>query len=118
MHLPLQIDFHEVEHSDAMEAVIREKVEKLGRFASHIMSCRVTVGFVQRHQHRGKLFNVRIDLTLPGTEIVVNRDQPEEIYVAIRDAFDHAARKLEDHVRKMRGDVKTHDTERRRQANT
>lgn len=77
------------------------------------MSCRVTVGFVQKHKHQGKLFNIRVDLTVPGAEIVVNRDKAEDIYVAIRDAFDATKRKLEDYSRRLRGDVKTHEAEAR-----
>ncbi|WP_296225160.1 HPF/RaiA family ribosome-associated protein [Ralstonia sp. UBA689] len=113
MQQPIQIVFREVPHSDAVEAAIQEKVEKLDQFAEHLMSCRVTVGMIQRHKHQGKLYNIRIDLTAPGGEIVVNRDQAEDIYVAIRDAFDHAKRKLEDHIRRVRGDIKTHEPELR-----
>jgi ribosome-associated translation inhibitor RaiA len=44
---------------------------------------------------------VRIDLKVPGKEIVVNRDHDEDIYVALRDAFDVARRQLEDHARRQ-----------------
>lgn len=58
MPLPLQIVFHNVQHSDAVEAAIREKVNKLDQFFGRIMGCRVTVGLIQKHKHQGKLFNV------------------------------------------------------------
>jgi len=61
-----------------------------------------------KHHQQGKQFNVRIDIGVPGSEIVVNRDHAEDVYVALRDAFDAAKRQLEDYARKMRGDVKTH----------
>jgi hypothetical protein len=73
----------------------------------------VTVGLLQKHAHRGKPFNIRIELTVPGAEIVVNRDRAEDVYLAIRDAFDHARRQMEDHVRSRRGDLKTHEPEAR-----
>lgn len=111
MQLPLQIVFRDFPRSDAVETAIRERAEKLDHFFDRIMGCRVTVGIIQKHQHQGKLFNIRIDLTVPGSEIVVNRDKAEDIYVAIRDAFDHAKRKLEDYTRCQRGDVKTHEAE-------
>lgn len=111
MQIPLQIVFRDIPRSDAVETVIREKVDKLGLFFDRITSCHVTVGFIQKHQHQGKLFNVRVDLTVPGAEIVVNRDKSEDVYVALRDAFDAAKRKLEDHVRRMRGNVKVHEAE-------
>jgi len=113
MQLPLQINFRDLPHSDAIESAIRDKADKLDQFYDRIMSCRVTVGLIQKHKHQGKLFNVRIDLTVPGSEIVVNRDRAEDVYVAIRDAFDHAKRKLEDHARRVRGDTKVHDVESR-----
>ncbi len=51
---------------------------------------------------------MRIDIGVPGGEIVVNRDHAEDVYVALRDAFDAAKRQVEDYARKIRGDVKTH----------
>ena len=111
MKLPLQIVFRELERSDAVETAVREKAEKLNLFYDRIMGCRVTVGMIQKHKHQGKLYNVRVDMTVPGSEIVVNRDTAEDVYVAIRDAFDHARRKLEDYARRQRGDVKSHEAE-------
>ena len=113
MNIPLQIEFRDIAHSDAIEAAIRDKVNKLSRFFDHIMSCRVTAGIIQKHKHQGKLFNIRIDVTMPGSEIVVNRDKAEDIYVAIRDAFDAAKRQVQEHVRRIRREVKAHEPEAR-----
>ena len=77
MQLPLQISFRDIDRSDAVEAAIREKVAKLDRFSEHVMACRVMVGLISKHKHQGKLFNVRVDLTAPGDEIVVKRDRSE-----------------------------------------
>lgn len=111
MKLTIQISFRDIARSEAVETAILERAERLDRFSEHIMSCRVMVGMIQKHKHQGKLFNIRIDLTVPGSEIVINRDKAEDIYVAIRDAFDAAKRKLEEHVRRIRGDVKLHEVE-------
>ena len=111
MKLPIQITFRDITRSEAVETAILERAERLDRFSEHIMSCRVTVGMIQKHKHQGKLFNIRVDLTVPGTEIVVNRDKAEDVYVAIRDAFDAAKRKLEEHTQRIRGDVKQHEVE-------
>lgn len=113
MQLPLQIVFRDLPHSDAAERAIREKADKLDAFFDRIMSCRVTVGIIQKHKHQGRLYNIRVDLTVPGSEIVINRDTAEDIYVAIRDAFDHAKRKLEDYARRQRREVKHHEVEAR-----
>ncbi|HRH81480.1 MAG TPA: HPF/RaiA family ribosome-associated protein [Thiobacillaceae bacterium] len=113
MKLPLQIIQRDMPPSEALEAAIREKADKLDHFYPHIMSCRVTVEIPGKHRNQGKEFKVRIDLTVPGTEIVVDRDHHEDVYVALRDAFDHAKRQLEDYARRQRGDVKAHEAESR-----
>ena len=116
MQIPLQITFRNMEHSDAVEAKIREKAAKLEKFAEHMTSCRVIIEAPHQHHHQGQLFNVKIDITLPGKEIIADRhpDQHhahEDAYVAIRDAFDAARRQLEDYVRQRRRDVKHHEVE-------
>ena len=113
MQIPLQITFHNMESSDAIEAKIREKADKLERFADQIMRCRVVVEAPHKHHHKGKLYRVKIDMTLPGDEIVVSHDPGddqahEDVYVAIRDTFDAARRQLEDFVRRQRHKVKLH----------
>lgn len=108
MQIPLQITIRGIEHSDALETHIRSKADKLDEFFDRIMSCRVVVEVPHKHHHQGKQFTVRIDIGVPGSEIVVNRDHAEDVYVALRDAFDAAKRQLEDYARKIRGDVKTH----------
>jgi ribosomal subunit interface protein len=110
LQVPLQVTIRDIPRSDALEAEIRQRVDKLEEFHSRITSCRVTVEQVARHQHQGKEYRVRIDLRVPGEEIAVNRDHDEDVYVALRDAFDAARRRLEDAVREQRGDVKHHET--------
>lgn len=110
MQIPLQVTFRDMPASAAVEARIREKTDKLNRFYDRIMSCRVVVELAQRHKHQGKLHSVRIDLTVPGAELVANHAQHEDVYVALRDAFGAIARQLEDYARRTRGEVKTHAT--------
>jgi len=116
MQIPLQITVRGIEHSDALETHIRDKANKLEEFFDHITSCRVVVEVPHKHHHQGKQFNVRLDIGVPGSEIVVNRDHAEDVYVALRDAFDAAKRKIEDYARKIRGDVKKHETTRTNQS--
>jgi ribosomal subunit interface protein len=108
MKIAPQVTLKNVPHSEAVEAKVREKLAKLDQFSDRIMNCKVTIEESQRRQHQGKLFAVHIDITTPGRELVVNRIENEDCYVAIRDAFDAAKRQLEEHARKRRGDVKTH----------
>ncbi len=110
MELPLQIRVHNVSISQAVRDDIQEKAAKLDRYSNRITACRVTVDNPHRHQHQGARYNVQIDLTLPGDEIVVKHQADEDIYVAVRDAFDAARRLIEDYERKRRGAVKHHET--------
>lgn len=109
MKLPVQITARHMSLSEVAEAAIREKAAKLDTFYDRIMSCRVLVEAPHRSQHNGVLYNVRIDMTIPGAELVVKREPNEDLYVAIRDAFAAARRQLQAHVRKQRGEVKNHE---------
>ena len=113
MQLPLQITFRNMDPSEAVEAKIKERAEKLERFTNKITSCRVNVEAPHKHQHKGSLYHVRIDITVPGEELVVSRKpdkhhEHENVYAAVRDAFDAARRMLEDRTRRQRSHEKTH----------
>ena len=113
MRLPLQVTFRHMEPSAALEARIRQRAEELDQFFERVTSCHVVVECQHPRHQQGKLFEVRIDLSVPGGEIVVGRDSGanhahEDAHVAVRDAFDAARRRLEDHARGRRGAVKLH----------
>ncbi len=109
MILPLQVTFKNIPSSRPIEMQINEKASKLGRFYDRVMHCRVVVDSTQRRHHTGKLYGIRIDMTVPGREIAITREESEDVYVALRDAFDSAYRILEEHRRRERGVVKTHE---------
>ena len=108
MKLQLQITTRDIPHSEALESHIRQKAEKLETFYPQIMGCRIVVEVPHKHKTQGNLFNVRLDITVPGKELVVTREPNEDVYVALRDAFDAAKRQLEDYGRRQRGEVKAH----------
>ena len=112
MQLPLQISFRNMDPSPAVEAVVREKGGQARALLRAHHSCHVTIEAPHRHHHKGKLYKVRIDVGMPGKDVHVNQEGPknhahEDVYVAIRDAFDAAVRQIEDHARKLRGEVKS-----------
>jgi cold shock CspA family protein/ribosome-associated translation inhibitor RaiA len=116
VELPMQIAFRYMERSEAVEDLIRESSDRLDRFADQVLSCRVVVEAPHGHQEHGNPYRVRIDLTVPGEEIVVNREplqrtEHRDLGVALRDAFDAARRQLEDYLRCRRGHVKSHEGE-------
>jgi ribosomal subunit interface protein len=106
METPVQIVFHEVAHSQALENLIREKAGKLETIFPRLMRCHVSIEQPHRHKQQGNPFNVRVTLHVPGGELVVNRDHHEDVYVALRDAFDAVRRQLEEHAQKIRRAVK------------
>jgi ribosomal subunit interface protein len=112
----VQITFRDIDPSPALEAKIRERVARLERVFDRLTSCRVIVEAPHRQHTQGKLFHIRIDVTLPGHEIVVGRDPAEhhaheDARVAVRDAFDALRRRLDEHARRQRGAVKAHALE-------
>jgi ribosome-associated translation inhibitor RaiA len=114
MQEPLQITFRGMGHSDAIERRIRTKAEALEQFYDRMTSCHVTVEAPHHRHHRGNLYSVRVEIDVPGDRIVVGRTRRshhahEDVYVAIRDAFDAAVRRLEDYARTRRGKVKRHE---------
>jgi len=114
MQIPLQITFRHMESSTAVEDRIRNEASELDQFYNQIMSCRVVVEAPHAHHHKGNLYHIGIDLKVPGKELVAGRGHGkdhahEDIYVAIRDAFDEMQRQLEDHLRRQNGHIKTHE---------
>jgi ribosomal subunit interface protein len=115
MQMPLEIVFHNVDRSPAVEAAVRERAAKLELFAENLTSCRVTVEAPHKNHQQGNLYTVRVDLRFPGGEIIANRSPSEnhaheDVYVAVRDAFKAARRQLQDRQHVRRGDVKPHET--------
>lgn len=115
MQIPVQITFRHMETSPALETRIRERATELERFHPNLTGCRVVVEQEHGHHHQGNLYHVRVDLTLPGHELIAGRSSPkhqayEDAHVAVRDAFDSLRRQLEDLARRERREVKQHDT--------
>jgi len=131
MTLPLQITFRNMQHSTEVEDWIREEADKLETFSDRIVGCRVAIEVPHRHHKKGKPLHIRIDLTLPGKEIVVKREpvvihrapingeaaasnpvqakSPHgDLQMVIHDAFKAAARSVQDFARRQRGEVKKH----------
>jgi hypothetical protein len=131
MTLPLQLTFRNMKHSAEVEGWVRGDAEKLETFYHRILGCRVAIEVPHRHHRKGKSLHVRIDLTLPGKEIVVTREpvahrrklpaeaidssirtranaSHTELESVIHDAFKSAGRRVQDFARRQRGEVKHH----------
>lgn len=108
MHLTPHVTLRNLLHSAAIEAHILKRIEKIDQICPNIMHFDVVVEQIQRHKHQGKLYNARITVTVPGEELAVTRAQDEDVYVAIRDAFNAERRKLLNYTRRRRREVKEH----------
>ncbi len=109
MIIPLQITARDSELSDAMREEITQRVAKLDNVYDRIMRCKVVVEEPKRHPHEGKMYSVRIIMTVPGAELITKREVNKDLYVAMRDSFHAARRKLEEFAREQRGEVKIHE---------
>lgn len=102
-----QVSFDGIPAEPAVRDAALEHMRQLESLDGRITGCHVVVAQPHRHHREGRRYSVRIDLVVPGTEIIVNRDHhPDRAHddplVALRDAFLVARRRLEDHVRRTR----------------
>jgi len=116
MTFPLQIQFHSLSPSEAIETKVRDHFERLERFSDRIQKCHVWIEKPTGHHRKGWLYKVQARLTVPGEEIVISQPAEEDVGAAIRNAFDATRRKLEDHERRLRGRLKSHPRRRARSA--
>jgi ribosome-associated translation inhibitor RaiA len=113
MQIPIEVSFRGMESSVSIADEVRDRAAKLERFYPRMTSCRVIVEAAHHRHVKGTVYHVRVDITVPGREIVAEREpEPqrfhEDVYLAIRDAFDEARRELQDYARVQRGEVKAH----------
>ena len=110
----LEISFKGIPSSDAVRDRIEQRCDKLIQISDRILRIRAVVEQPHHHHRKGRLYHVGVDLTLPGTEIVVNRvhaldPSHEDVLVAVRDAFDATERQLVQHVHKRDGGQRRHE---------
>ena len=101
MHTPVEIHFHGIEKSEAIEERVREKVSKLAKHFGRMSRCRVVLEAPHRSPQKPKVFQIKIEISLPRRRpIVVCHEREgshanEELGLAIRDAFEAALRKVD-----------------------
>lgn len=106
MQNELQITIDDMPHSAALDERIREKVGKLEKICPRLTSCRVVVAAPHHHQLHRKQFTVRLNILFPGGEVVVTRNNHEDVYVILRDAFVAARRELEKATHRHDGELR------------
>jgi putative sigma-54 modulation protein len=119
MSIPLEISFHGLAKSEAAEARIRDKFNRLHQHFDRITHARVVIETPRRHTPAAKVFQVKIEIGLPGQKpLIVRHDPPPEqtrtdIAIAIRDAFAAARRRLDDMAAKIKTPAKRERARRR-----
>ena len=108
MTTPLKIRTRQFPPTESIEREVRDRFSQLERVYDRITGAHVTLEAPIRHHRKGGPFAVRIDVAVPGSEILVTRTAAEDLYVAIREAFGAARRRLEEHADRLHHDVKAH----------
>jgi len=103
MQVPLEIAFHNAEHSDWAENEIRNHVARLEDIYKRLTSCRVRVDQRANNAQQSIPPVVRIEIGLPGHKDIVVSHEPEhllrkyqrpDLHKAINEAFRIAERQL------------------------
>jgi ribosomal subunit interface protein len=118
MPRPIQITFRDIDPIESVRAYVEERVAKLHTFHPNILSCRVALEGPHRHHLHGGHFRVRLDIAIPGEEVVVGRDAPdkrshENLYAAIDDAVENMKRALKERLRRHRDGARREGSEPR-----
>jgi ribosome-associated translation inhibitor RaiA/cold shock CspA family protein len=117
MQIPLEIRFHNLDPSPSLESEIRDRASKLDQLYDRLIGCRVAIEAPHRQHRTGNVFEVHIELSVPGSDLVVSREPHKvklryanpDVRTSLRDAFKAAERQLKDFKQQIRGDVKLHD---------
>jgi ribosomal subunit interface protein len=107
MQVPLEISARWITLTPDLEAELRRRADKLERYFNRITSCRIAVEqHTANHHQEGGPYRVRLDITVPGSELVAAKEA-DDLYGAVRAAFDAAERQVDAYSQKLRGEVKT-----------
>lgn len=71
MSFTVQTVFRNMDRSEWIELLVSKYAEKLESLCDRILSCKVTIDVPRKHQGKEN-FQVRVDVCVPGSEIVVN----------------------------------------------
>jgi ribosome-associated translation inhibitor RaiA len=104
----VEVHFHGIEKSDAIEERVREKIAKLQKHFERMTSCRVGIEVPQRSTpQKPKVYQIKVEIGMPRRRpVVVSHERigshaNEELGLAIRDAFEAATRKVDSMAAKI-----------------
>lgn len=102
-----QVVYHNIDQTDAISEAVQKRITKLERFCDQIINGRVVLDCPHNNHHKGKVYSVSLEIHTSSREVRVNQEQHdnhahEDLYVAIRDAFNAAERQLKSIDKKHR----------------
>lgn len=86
------ITWRNVQRSEAVEAIIRNRIEAIERFCPNAVGLRITLDAPQKTRHAARGFDVRLHLEVPGPDLDVARSvrqghAADDIVRAVNAAF-------------------------------
>jgi len=115
MERPLQIAFKNMASSEFLEALVRERVERLNRFHSNITGARVVIEVPHRSPESGKPpIGIAVEIDVPGHKPIVakgaqdRREMKGDNQAVINRVFEAVERQLEQITDIRKGAVKNH----------
>ena len=111
-----QVLFHNIDQTDALTEAVQKRISKLERYCDQIITGRVVLDSPHNNHHKGRVYSVTLEIHTSEKEVRVNQDQHdnhahEDLYIAIRDAFNVAERQLKSIDKKHRSTPASKDVE-------
>jgi len=101
VHTPVEISSRGVPVSAALERYVNERARRLERQCDRIQACHVAIEALHRREQTGAQFAVRLNIMLPGIEVVVNREHAQDVHIAVCEAFEAASLQVGDHMHRQ-----------------
>jgi ribosome-associated translation inhibitor RaiA len=114
MQTPPEISFIGFDPNEGLKVLVAQQIARLEKHSDRITTLRVAVDARHQKGRKGHVYDVRIDIGVPGSDLAVNHgpgsnDRKEDLVATVRDAFKAAKRQLDDWSAKQR----VQDTKRR-----
>jgi ribosome-associated translation inhibitor RaiA/cold shock CspA family protein len=116
MEIAPEITFHNMSSSEALKADILKRIAKLEKFCGRLIFCRVSIEARTKQHRTGNIYEVHIEMQVPGGHLVVSREPHHikerrahtDVRTSIIEAFEAAEAQLRSFGKKRNGEVKVH----------
>lgn len=115
MQKPLQLSFKNIEGSEAVKSIVRDRVDRLDRLYPKLIGCRVVIEAPHRSAQGARPpLGISVEAEIPGKPMIVVKDMeerhsPRDHAAVVNRSFDVVERKLDEAARIIQGEVKAHE---------